>query len=51
MIVTYRDSLGYVEVTVAEGGIYFNDGFAYFGSENHDYKILADQIACIYESQ
>lgn len=50
MIVTYRDSLGYVDV-VAEDGIYFSDGFAYFGSENHDYKILADRIACIYESK
>lgn len=51
MIVTYRDSLGYVDVAVSEDGIDFVDGFAYFGSENHDYKILADRIVCIREGQ
>lgn len=51
MIITYRDSLGYVGVTVSEGGIDFVDGFAYFGSENHDYKIMADRIVCIREDQ
>lgn len=51
MIVTYRDSLGYVDVTVTEGGIDFVNGYVCFTSGNWDYKILADRIVCIREDQ
>lgn len=50
MIVTYRDSLGYVDVVVSEDGIDFADGFAYFTSGYRDYKIPVEHMVCVLEN-
>lgn len=50
MIVTYRDSLGYVDVIISEDGVDFVDGFAYFTSGHRNYKIPAEHMVCVQEN-
>jgi hypothetical protein len=47
MIVTYRDEIGMVEIIVDEYDIGFVDGYAFFSSDEKDYKIAIDSIVCI----
>ena len=47
MNVTYRDELGMVEVVVDGYNVGFVNGYAFFSSEDKDYKIAIENIVCI----
>lgn len=47
MLVTYRDELGMVEVVVDGYNVGFVDGFAFFSSEDKNYKIPVGLLICI----
>lgn len=47
MLVTYRDELGMVEVVVDGYNVGFVNGFAFFSSEEKDYKIAIENIICV----
>ena len=43
MIITIRDGLGYVSLEI-ENDIAFMDGYAFFTSDNKDYKVHAEHV-------
>ena len=47
MNVTYRDELGMVEVIVDGYNVGFVNGYAFFSSEEKDYKVAIGNIVCI----
>ena len=47
MSVTYRDTLGMVEVVIDDYNVGFVNGYAFFSSEEKDYKIPVANIICI----
>ena len=47
MLLIYRDEIGYVQVEVDNNGIQFLDGYAYFGNDEREYKIKAENIMSI----
>lgn len=44
MTVTYRDELGYVQVEVDSNGIQFTDRYAYFSSDEKEYKVKIENL-------
>ena len=51
MKVTYRDELGIVEVIVNGYNVGFVNGYAFFSSEEKDYKIAIENIVCISKTE
>lgn len=47
MKVTYRDELGIVEVIVDGYNVGFANGYAFFSSEDKNYKIAIENIVCV----
>ena len=47
MKVTYRNELGMIEVIVDGYNVGFVNGYAFFSSEEKNYKIAIENIVCI----
>lgn len=47
MILVYRDEIGYVRVKIDNNGVQFVDGYAYFGSDEKEYKIKIENLVSI----